>query len=112
MTIETVFTLTTLTVALATGTRFLPAFQTTLITGERTATGGMLADPIHTPRLELRPRNSVAEAIGPGEALRCETGMETKEAWVDQMVTKVNTIVLNCDGAKFAVEGILFEGDR
>lgn len=110
MNIPEIFTITALSTSLTVGaSRFLPPFQATFITVGTEPTGETLVEPIYTPQLALQAENMVARRIGKGEALRCTTSVRVKDAWVDQMLSKINTIMLDCDGAKFSVVGLRFE---
>lgn len=83
--------------------------RVTFITQDVAPTGLVLATPIHTPSLALRPTNAVARQIRKGEALNCMVGAETRQAQVEYETAVVHTVVLDCDGARFEVAGILFE---
>lgn len=65
----------------------------TLITKDRRADGAILAEPIYPVTLTLEPMNSVAKAIGVGEALRCAASIAA------------DTVSLDCDGARFMMSG-------
>lgn len=104
-------TLLAITLALTTVTpRPRQTTRATFITHRIAPDGGVLAIPIHTPGLWLRPDNAVAKAIEDGEALKCRIAPRVHRGTVDGEAATISTIVLDCDGAKFTVLGIQFEG--
>lgn len=111
MTITTTWlTYTTLTATLAIASGFLaPPFSTTLITEDVGPSGEVLARPIHTPAVVLRPENTVARTIQAGEAMRCNVSLVVKAGTVEGMDADIRSVVLECDGARWTVVGIQFE---
>lgn len=70
----------------------------TLIVQARAVDGSLYAEPIYPVVLGLVPLNAVATAIGPGEALRCETSVSVVEHDDD-------IVYLTCDEARFQLRG-------
>jgi len=89
-----------------------PPYQVTFITKDVSPDGLVLAEPIYPPAFALWPENSVARQIKAGEALQCEVAQETHPVVVDGLDATLHTIRLNCDGARFVVTSVQFEGSR
>jgi hypothetical protein len=85
---------------------------TTFITKGPTRDGTMMAEPIYTPIVELRPENSVAKQIKEGEALKCKVDVEEEPATVRKVPVALRHIILDCDGARFVLVGVDFGGGR
>lgn len=112
MTIATIpwLTYTALTTTLAVAPWFIaPPFTASFITVDKGPSGEVLVEPIYTPKLVFQPENSVAKAIGTGELLKCEVGLETRRGVIDALPAEYRRIVLDCDGARFSLTNVQFE---
>lgn len=69
----------------------------------------VVAEPIYTPMLDLRPENSVARSIKSGEVLNCDLGVAVKTVTENGVPSDIRTILLDCDGARFSITGLEFQ---
>ena len=83
--------------------------KATFITKEVSPNGAVLVEPIHSTLMLLEPRNGVARATKGGEALVCEMLTQANKGIINYENVVVHTIILDCDGAQFAVIGLKFE---
>ena len=86
-----------------------PVARETFIIHARSDTA-TLAVPIHAPGLWLRPENAVAKVIQVGEAMACKLTPEARQGRIGEEPAVINTVTLDCDGARFTVTGLQFGG--